>query len=84
MLPSLSLNKKNYKKTPIEFQNKMHYEIGKYSYLKKKYIQVDIYLYFYIYIYIYDFLNLKMRKRKRKKKRKENYYIYNIFITNFR
>ena len=82
MLPSLSLNKKNYKKTPIEFQNKMHYEIGKYSYLKKIYIQVDIYLYFYIYIY--DFLNLKMRKRKRKKKRKENYYIYNIFITNFR
>ena len=52
MLPSLSLNKKIYKKTPIEFQNKMRYEIGKYSYLKKK-IQVDIYLYFYIYIYIY-------------------------------
>ena len=35
MLPSLSLNKKIYKKTPIEFQNKMHYEIGKYSYFKK-------------------------------------------------
>ena len=82
MLPSLSLNKKNYKKTPIEFQNKMHYEIGKYSYFKK--IYSSSYIFVLLYIYIYDFLNLKMRKRKRKKKRKENCYIYNIFITNFR
>ena len=37
----LSLNKKIYKKTPIVFENKMRYEIGKYSFKKKK-IQVDI------------------------------------------